>query len=262
MRVLSLCSSSKANCTYIEHKGEAVLVDIGCSYKALCEGLAMADRDVSRIKAVFITHEHTDHIKGLLTLSKMLDIPVYGSEGTLTAIESKGKVSPKAELKLISELENAPVNFEVNAFHTPHDSAESNGYTFTYDDTKIGICTDLGHITQEVREALTGSKFVLLESNYDLGMMTRNLVYPEVIKQRIRSDVGHLSNGDSASFARELIKAGATSLMLGHLSPENNTPEIAFGNMVSALRASGIELDRDYFLTIAKIQGDGKAVAI
>lgn len=262
MRVLSLCSSSKANCTYIEHKGEAILVDIGCSYKALCEGLNMADRSVDRVKAVFITHEHSDHIKGLLTFSKRHNVPIFASKGTLSAITEKDKVSGTADLRLISEIGNAPVDFGVHAFKTPHDSAESNGYTVTYNGGKIAVCTDLGHVTEEVRENLLGSKFVLLESNYDLSMMTRNIIYPEALKARIRSDIGHLSNGDSASFARELIKSGTTSIMLGHLSQENNTPDIAFGNMVSALRASGMELDRDYFLTIAKVTGDGRAVAI
>ncbi len=262
MRVLSLCSSSKANCTYIEHRGEAILVDIGCSYKALCEGLQNADRSVDNVKALFITHEHSDHIKGLLTFSKKHNVPIYASEGTLSAITEKDKVSGTADLRLISETQNAPLDFAVHAFKTPHDSAESNGYTVTYNEGKIAVCTDLGHITEEVRENLLGSKFVLLESNYDLTMITRNIVYPEMLKARIRSDVGHLSNGDSASFARELIKSGTTSIMLGHLSQENNTPDIAFQNMVSALRASGMELERDYFLRVAKVIGDGRAVAV
>lgn len=262
MRIVSLFSSSKANSTYIENNGEGILVDVGCSYKALCEGLKAADRSTENIRAVFITHEHIDHIGGLLQLTKQLDVPIYGSEGTLRAIIEKGKAAATADLRLIDDLEAAPVNMDVFAFRTPHDSAESVGYTFTANDTKAAICTDLGRVTDEVRAALLGCRFVLLEANYDLEMLTRNLKYPPSLKQRIRSDMGHLSNGDSGSFARELIKSGTVSLMLGHLSRENNTPEIAFGCVSGALAAAGAQVNKDYLLSVAAVCGTGKGVTV
>lgn len=262
MRVVSLCSSSKANCTYIEDNGKGILVDVGCSFKALKSGLESAGRSLSDVSAVVITHEHSDHIGGLLQLTKHTDIPVYASEGTLSGIITKGKADPNAILRNISELENAPTDIRITAFPTPHDTPESNGYTFTSRGKKIAVCTDLGHVTEEVRSAVLGSRFVLLESNYDLQMLIRNLTYPPELKARIRSDRGHLSNGDSASFARELIASGTVSLLLGHLSEKNNTPEIAYNNMISALRSCGAEVNRDYLLGVAAVFGNGKGISV
>lgn len=262
MRIVSLCSSSKANCTYIEHDGEGVLIDVGCSYKALRDGLMKIDRSMNDVKAIFITHEHSDHISGLMQVTKNTDIPVYASEGTLNRIIYDKKVFTAKNLHTTEEINSAPIGFMPKAFHTPHDSAESMGYTFTCGDIKAAVCTDVGHITAEVRENLIGSRFVLLESNYDLNLLTRNLKYPPVLKERIRSDRGHLSNPDCGVFARELIKSGTTSLLLGHLSQENNTPELAHDNITASLLQIGAVENRDYMLDVAAVTGTGKMIVI
>jgi len=262
MRIVSICSSSKANCTYIESGGKGFIVDIGCTYKALCDGLALAGRSITDINAVFITHEHSDHIGGLLTLTKKLNVPVYASEGTLSMIVSKGKAAANSDLRLVEDIDNAPINVKAHAFHTPHDSAESTDYTFSDGNSKIAVCTDLGHITEEVRQNLLGCRFVLLEANYDPEMLTRNLDYPYQLRQRIRSDRGHLSNGDCAAFTRELVKSGTVSIMLGHLSQNNNTPELALGTVEASLRTTGAVRGRDYLLDAAAVTGNGKAITI
>lgn len=262
MRITSLCSSSKANATYIEHNGEGILVDVGCSFKALRDGLKKIDRDISCVKAVFITHEHSDHISGLFQLTKNTDIPVFASQGTLHRLITEEKVWSERNLFSADKIGGAPINFVPTAFHTPHDSAESLGYTFSDGNMKIAICTDVGHITEEVRQNLLGCRFVLLESNYDLNLLTRNIKYPPVLKQRIRSDRGHLSNSDCGAFARELIKSGTSSLILGHLSQENNTPEIAYGNMINFLKEIGAEVNRDYLLDVAMPLGSGKTAVV
>lgn len=262
MKVTSLCSSSKANCTYIEQNGEGILIDIGCSFKALKEGLLKIDRTVESIKAVFITHEHSDHISGLFQLTKNLDIPVYASEGTLMRITDEGKAFSEKNLHTVDEISDAPLSFAVNGFHTPHDSAESMGYTLDIGSVKAAVCTDIGHITDEVRANLFGCRFVLLESNYDPIMLTRNIKYPPVLKERIRSDRGHLSNPDSGVFARELIKSGTVSLLLGHLSQENNTPETAYNNMTDSLLAIGAQVNRDYLLDVAPVNGNGRIIIV
>lgn len=262
MRIVSLCSSSKANCTYIEHNGEGILVDVGCSFKALREGLAKIDRAVSDVRAVVITHEHTDHIAGLLQLTKNTEIPVYASEGTMDRLISGGKVARPANLRLTDELLNAPVSMAVKAFRTPHDSAESVGYTITAGVTKAAVCTDLGHVPAEVRENLLGCRFVLLESNYDPQTLIRNLNYPPALKDRIRSKLGHLSNGESGAFARELIRSGTTSFLLGHLSQQNNTPQLAYESMIASLGVIGAQVNRDFLLEVAEVQGSGRVIAV
>lgn len=262
MRIVSLCSSSKANCTYIEHNGEGVLVDVGCSYKMLRDGLKKIDRTIEDVKAVFITHEHSDHIAGLMQVTKNTEIPVYASEGTLHRIVNEKKVFTANNLHNTDEISAAPVNFVPYAFHTPHDSAESMGYTFEAGGTKIAVCTDVGHITPEVRENLLGCRFVLLESNYDPELLIRNIKYSPQLKARIRSDRGHLSNPDSGVFARELIKSGTTSILLGHLSQENNTPEIAYNNMINSLSYIGASVNRDFMLDVAAVQGTGKIIVV
>ncbi len=262
MRVTSLCSSSKANCTYIEHNGEGILVDMGCSLKMLKDGLAGIDRSLNDIKAVFVTHEHSDHISGLFQLTKNTDIPIYASEGTLMRITDEKKVFTDKNLHTTANISEVPLSFAVNAFHTPHDSAESMGYTFDAGSVKAAVCTDTGHITEEVRNNLLGCRFVLLESNYDPIMLTRNIKYPPVLKERIRSDRGHLSNGDSGVFARELIKSGTVSLLLGHLSQENNTPDIAYNNMVNMLAMAGAKVNRDFLLDIAPVSGGCRRIIV
>ena len=262
MRVTSLCSSSKANSTYLEHEGQGILVDVGCSFRMLKDNLARIDRRIENVKAVFITHEHSDHIAGLMQLTKNTDIPVYASEGTLMRIIEKKEVFTQKNLHTTAELCNVPLSFAVNAFHTPHDSAESMGYTFDTGSAKAAVCTDTGCITDEVRNNLLGCRFVLLESNYDPLMLTRNIKYPPVLKERIRSDRGHLSNPDSGVFARELIKSGTVSLLLGHLSQENNTPETAYNSMTASLSAIGAQVNRDYMLDIAEVYGNARRIIV
>ena len=263
MRVVSICSSSKANCTYIECRGKGLLVDIGCSYKMLCDGLKLAGRDVSNISAVFITHEHSDHIGGLQMLTKKLNVPVYASKGTLEGILSREKYAPEpgTELHTIDELADAPVNVRVTAFHTPHDSAESCDYTFDDGENKIAVCTDLGHITEEVRTNLLGCRFVLLESNYDTYMLEHG-PYPRELQRRIKGEYGHLSNAASASMIRELVENGTVNILLGHLSQNNNTPDKALSKVIEMLTLAGAVRGKDYILDAAEVTGSGKAIAV
>lgn len=261
MRLISICSSSNGNCTYIESCGKGLLVDVGCSYTALQSVLKLAGRSVDDINAVVITHEHSDHISGLDALTNNNDLPVYASEGTLGQIIQKNKLGSRARPHLINDLANAPVELKITAFHTPHDSKESVGYTFSDPENKIAVCTDLGEVTPEVRSNLVGSRFVLLESNYDEYMLKKG-EYPAYLKERIRSNRGHLSNDACAEFLKELVRTGTVSVLLGHLSPKNNTPELAVRTSENALAEAGAFKGRDYMLETAAVTGSGKAFAI
>ena len=262
MRIVPLCSSSKGNCTFIGEKDNGILIDIGCSYKAFCDGLALTGSDISAVKAVLITHEHVDHINGLLQLTKRTRIPVYASEKTLEHLILHNLVTSTADLHTTDELSDIPCDYAVEAFHTPHDSAESVGYTIDAASRKIGFCTDLGHVTDEVRGNLLGCRTVFLEANYELNLLSVNPHYPMYLKKRISGDYGHLSNKASGDFCCELVKKGATSIILGHLSQENNTPDIARSGVAERLAADGIGAG-DCLLEVAPVKNTtGQFVAV
>lgn len=260
--IIPLCSSSGGNSVYIGSSSAGVLIDAGCSFKKLRFLLDSCGISFDAVKAVLVTHEHSDHVKGLFQITKHTDIPVYASGGTLRALLAENAVHPCANLHELSALVNAPVDFEICAFGTPHDSADSTGFTLRKDDLKIAYCTDLGIITSEVRENMLGSNFVFLESNYEPELLRKNTNYPYYIKRRISSDVGHLSNSDCAGFLKELAEHGATRFILGHLSRENNTPEIAFNSALTCLAAHGAVHKKDFTLEIAPVETKGRVVAV
>lgn len=250
-RFCSLFSSSSGNCTYIGSSGGGVLIDAGVSARQInlkldCIGVSPAD-----INAIFVTHEHTDHVSGLRVFASKNHIPVYATAGTVAALEKNNVANGSFEISVIPETGIECGGQFVLPFATSHDSAESCGYTVTTsDDRKIAVATDTGVITESIRTAVDGCDLILAESNHDIGML-RNGSYPYMLKRRILSDVGHLSNIACSEFVTELVKNGTTRLFLGHLSKENNLPDLAFQTTKSALDCAGAVHMRDYILKIA-----------
>ena len=253
MKLYPICSSSKGNSTYIGTKEKGIAIDIGCSYKAFCSGLALIGADIASVKAVLITHEHTDHIKGLLTLTKKTQTPIYAAEPVLGFLLKNQLVTSTANLHTLDELWEIDFDAEIKSFPTPHDSLSSVGYVLDFGKTKLGFCTDLGHVTEEVEKNLTGCRTVFVEANYRPEMLQSNPKYPYVLKKRIAGQNGHLSNNDCAQFCGRLIKKGTVSFTLGHLSQENNTPETAFNAVKDFLAGSGAEYEKDYLLKVAPV---------
>ena len=221
--LVSLYSGSKGNCTYIRAGADEILIDAGRSMRALTSALTSVGGDIERIKAIFITHEHSDHVSALEMLSKKFRIPIHITEDSARKVLAttsyvKNNIvchSPLFEEKIGS--------ITVRSFPTPHDSDMSVGYTIGLPSgEKIGYATDIGHITDAIRENLLGSAAVVIESNHDIGML-QNGPYPAWLKVRIGSPRGHLSNADCASFIPELVASGAKDILLAHLSGENNT---------------------------------------
>lgn len=249
-RFCSLFSSSSGNCTYIGSSGGGVLIDAGVSAKQITLKLNSVGVSEKDIGAVFVTHEHSDHIKGLRVFASKYHIPVYATDGTIRELENLGVLNEKFEIHPIGDGIECNGQF-VTSFRTSHDVAESCGYTvITGDGRKICVATDTGIVTPEMREALTGSDLALVESNHDIGML-RNGSYPYLLKRRILSDVGHLSNIDCGDFVTDLVKSGTTRLFLGHLSKENNIPSLAYRTSKSALECAGAAENRDYILKVA-----------
>lgn len=262
MKLLPICSSSKGNSTYIGTKEKGVAIDVGCSFKAFCTGLSLIDADINSVKAILITHEHIDHVKGLLTLTGKTKIPIYAAKPTLSCLIKNQLVISTANLHTLDELKSIDFDAEIKSFPTPHDAVSSVGYAFDFGKTKLGFCTDLGHVTEEVEKNLTGCRTVFVESNYQPEMLRSNTKYPYYLKQRISGNNGHLSNSDSAKFCGRLVKNGTISITLGHLSQENNTPETAFNAIKKHLSASGAEYERDYMLNVAPVSNtDGDYIS-
>ena len=239
--LISLYSGSKGNCTYLRCGADEILIDAGRSLRALTGALQSVGGDLSRIKAIFITHEHSDHVSALEMLSKKYHIPIHMTEdsakkvlATTTYVKNNLVCHPPMYAETVGAL-------TVRSFPTPHDSDMSVGYTFVLPSgEKIGYATDIGHITDAIRENLLGSAAVVIESNHDAQMLMDG-PYPAWLKTRIRSPRGHLSNSDCCAFLPELVANGARDILLAHLSAENNTP-------AAALRAAldthlGIHID-------------------
>lgn len=243
--VATLASSSKGNSVYIRLGDDEILIDAGISCKRLCEALRSLDTDISRIKAIFVTHEHSDHVAGLETVSKKYKIPVHFTEPSARAHLRSQKEQFTAAASVIHPLlytENVGA-LTVTSFTTSHDSAASVGYTVTdgTDEHTVAVATDLGHITDEVSDALVGVRNVILESNHDENMLLCG-PYPYELKRRILSNKGHLSNEVAASFVARLASSGTKRILLAHLSQDNNLPELAYHSSLCALSGADVEL--------------------
>ena len=263
LRLLPLASSSKGNAIYIGSEREGILIDAGIGPRTLSKALALGGVEgPSAIRAIFVTHEHSDHIKGLLKLTEQLDVPVYGSRETLVELVHKNAIAPTTKLFEINRKAVTAAEIETRAFTTSHDSAHSLGYRFTLPNgDTLAVCTDLGVVTPEVHAALSGSKTVLLESNYDRNML-RDGPYPVFLKERIASESGHLSNNDCADELIALASTGTEHFVLGHLSEENNRPAIATETAVAALTGAGFMIQKDYTLFAAPKTSIGQFVTL
>ncbi len=257
-RFYPLFSSSKGNSSYIGNEKEGILIDCGVSFKRLSAALELNNIPLSAVKAVFITHEHSDHVSGLKMLTKKTGLTVYGQKKTLQRLCGQDKISPTSPVIDMSGIAIACAGCEVTCFDTPHDTIQSCGYRIhTSDDKFAAVCTDLGHITPAVDAALTGCRMVLLEANYD-DYMLRTGNYPLYLKERILSPNGHLSNDSCGMQAAKLIARGTTHLLLGHLSQDNNRPQTADSTVQKAL--SDFERGKDYLMAVAPVETKGGAV--
>lgn len=238
LKFCSLSSSSKGNCQYITDGKTDILIDCGISYARLKSSLSLIGVNIIDIDAVLVTHEHSDHIKGLATLMKKSDIPVFCTSRTYNNIIEKFDSS--ANLKKLPD--NMTIrNLKISYFNTTHD-VPSVGYCINSDNKKITVATDLGILTDEVLNAATGSDFVFLESNHDVDMLTKGN-YTQKLKKRILSPYGHLSNKMCAEFVCFLAADGTKKFMLGHLSDENNDENLALNTVKSALSLTNLNAD-------------------
>lgn len=234
----TLASGSSGNATYLRFGECEFLIDCGISRREIQKKLASLGTTLDRLSAIFITHEHSDHIKGAEMLAKYDRIPIYGLAPSLKYMT---KVDPSLFHFIRSGESVTLEDVTITPFFTPHDSLASCGYVVSYKGERFGVCTDLGRPTNEVTDALLGCRAVLLEANYD-PVMLKYGAYPPFLKSRIAGDYGHLSNEVSAKFAAFLSKSGTERILLGHLSKENNTPEKAEAAVRAVLEKESLVL--------------------
>lgn len=248
LRFCSLSSGSSGNCQYIETKDMKILIDAGFSGKRIKELLAFIDVCPSTLDGIFVTHEHTDHVRGVGVLSRRYDLPLYANEGTWLGMENRiGKIKEK-NIKVFNTEDFLELkDLTINPIKIFHDAIEPVGYILHYKNRKISIVTDTGLIDDGIKGKIKNSNLYLMESNHDVDML-REGDYPWFLKQRISSTRGHLSNDDAARILSDTIMAKEEVILLGHLSKDNNEPELAYKTVKSKLGENGINVDKDITL--------------
>jgi phosphoribosyl 1,2-cyclic phosphodiesterase len=240
VRFCPLASGSSGNCVYVSLNGRHFLIDAGISGKRIQK--SMAYTGIPHIDGIFVTHEHSDHISSVGALSRRFNIPVYATPLTWRYFLRHKTIGPIAEhhVKMLDPYRPADVQgVEVTAFEVSHDATQPVGYSLYAGGVKVTVATDIGDVTDTLREHLRGSNIMLLESNHDVEML-KNGKYPKMLKERVLSSRGHLSNANAGVLLAEVAHEGLEYAFLGHLSEENNRPLIAMDTVQMILESRNI----------------------
>lgn len=251
LTLASLYSGSSGNAIYVSNKNTKVLVDAGLSGKKIEEAISSIGEDIRNIQAILITHEHSDHIMGAGVLARRYGIPIYANNETWDAMRNALKKIDPGCIRVFNTGDVFNIgDLEIQAFRIPHDAVEPVGFNISHNGKKVTIATDIGHLSKSLLSCLEGSDIVLIESNHDVEMLKVGR-YPWPLKQRILGDAGHLCNEMAAEVVSYLAKRGTKKFLLGHLSKENNIPELAFETVKNALRERSIIAGQDVYLSVA-----------
>ena len=248
----SLYSGSSGNSILVGSEKTKILIDAGLSGKKIIDGLQEVGQNPNEIDGIFITHEHSDHIKGAGILSRKFNIPIYANELTWKAMEkSLGKIKEE-NIKIMPKRSTMSLNdLDITSFNTPHDSVAPTGYTIKHKGKSASIATDIGTFTEEILRNIRESEVILLESNHDVQMVKFG-PYPYELKRRVLSEVGHLSNEDCGKAIVDIMKHDKhRKIILGHLSNTNNVPELAEQAVINVLNAHKINIGKDLELKLA-----------
>lgn len=259
----SLYSGSSGNSMFIASERAKILIDAGLPGKKIDAALQEIDENPRDLKGIFITHEHSDHIKGVGVISRKYDIPIYAPHDTWVAMESTiGKIK-EHNIKVMDRRSVVSIkDMDIKSFIIPHDAAAPVGYTINLDGKMASVATDFGTFTREIEDSIKDSEVILIESNYNPQMLDMG-PYPYSLKQRIKESYGHLSNEDCGEAIVKILKNGlGKNIILGHLSNTNNTPDLAELTVKDILTANNIEVGSDVFLSMANRHNPSKIITL
>lgn len=261
LTLTTLASGSSGNSLLVSDGGTHILVDAGISARRITKSIRELGVEPQTLSGILITHEHSDHIRGLATLTKQFGLPVYASRGTGRQLNYR-----IAFLEPCLHMFEPGTGFEIGrlsieTFPTPHDTAESVGYAVSAQGRKAAVATDLGEVTDAVYAGVKGCDLLVAEANHDEEML-RSGPYPYYLKARILGGHGHLSNEAGGALARRCVEHGARKVVLAHLSAENNTPSRAYGAVRACLEQAGADVEHDVLLEVAPRAETGRTYQV
>ncbi|GGA45496.1 MBL fold metallo-hydrolase [Psychrobacillus lasiicapitis] len=240
MKFSVLASGSSGNAIYVENEEHSFLVDVGLSGKKMEQLFSEIDRDIKKLSGIFITHEHSDHIKGLGVVARKHGIPIYANEKTWLAMDHLiGNVPVEQRFQFDMEAVKSFGSMDIQSFAVSHDAADPMFYIFHENGRKLVLITDTGYVSDRMKGHIKGADSFVFESNHDVSMLQMGR-YPWSIKRRILSDVGHVSNEDAAVAMSEVVDIKNTHIYLSHLSKDNNMKDLARMSVAQTLESCGV----------------------
>ncbi len=249
MRIINLSSGSDGNLTFIQTERANLLLDDGLSCQETVKRLGVIGMTPDKIDGIIVSHEHSDHIKGIDLFASKYEVPVFAHEDVWQGLDDKLKRVSIRHRKIFDGV----FEFEdmlITPVEVPHD-VKCFGFSFSQGDKKISVVTDLGHINDKIINSISRSQIVYLEANYDRELLYKSVKYPLSLKRRIDGPNGHLSNVNSAETIEKLVSYGARQIVLSHLSKENNSPELAYNFISDKIAEDGIKEGRDVRIDVA-----------
>ncbi len=262
VKFCTIASGSSGNSAFVGTEHTKILIDAGVSGKCITQALSYLETAGDTIDALFITHEHTDHIKGAGVISRKFDIPIYATCGTWQSMENQiGNISQKNK-RFVYAQEPCIINdICVYPFAIPHDAMEPVGYSIETENHKITIATDLGHITNDIKQKLLDSEILLLEANHDEEMV-KNGCYPYYLKERILGKKGHISNRTAGNLLCDIMSERLKYVFLGHMSEQNNYPRLAYQTVKSILEKNDIKIGKYFQLDTVSRYNSSRVVEL
>lgn len=251
-RFCSLFSGSNGNSLFVTDGETRILVDAGVSGIRIQNAILSIRENPYNLDAILVTHEHSDHSNGVGVLSRRFNVPVYATKGSWRGMRGLiGNVKESDVMYLEPNKSFFIGKIEVLPFRIPHDALDPVGFSFFCEGKKLTIATDIGHMNEELLENIRNSDLLMLESNHDLDML-ENGPYPYILKRRIKSDHGHLCNSLAGETIAMLALEGVRKFVIGHLSGENNHPEVAYETVGACIENKGLKLGKDIELHVAE----------